>query len=341
MMTVAVGCSSTTVTPDSSESMIEFDAETFTLSFQGSEEPVNDVVAVLKAEHGIAVTPHGEPGVDRQSISDSFKNLDLIAALDRLFGANRYHFEISGDDRMRPVPGYAKNQPDEVFAKRPGLDSMPREPGKMRPADSDNAMAAPEIIKASEELKAVEGGMPLAREIEPGRADGIQRATDDVPLAGKHLRIRLICAEDGFAVENVKLAEGMLNARRTVVGDFFVVLMEEDKVVYMLSRQNPLVEHPFHHERDARGNLAGGPIRIDRGDPCSPFTIRLPASDRLEKQSIQFFEYVSKPGSSAPSQLDEETYLKSVEGLEPRGSLAGAAVLRAMRDDYKQNGEAR
>ena len=218
---------------------------------------------------------------------------------------------------------------------------MPREPGKTRANGSENAMVAPETIKASEEIKPVEGSIPQARAIKPEKTEDAQRATDAAARPGKHLRIRLICTEDGFAVEHVRLAEGMLTQRRTVVGDFFVALMDDDKVIHLLSRQNPLLEHPFHHERDARGNLANGPIRIKPGDPCTPFTISLPATERLEKQTIQFFEYVSTPGAFAPSQLDEETYLKSLEWLEPRGSLPGTAVLRVLQKDYRPNGESR
>ena len=132
MMTVAFGCSSTTVTPKPPATKIEFDAEAFTLSFQGNCVSVHDVTAVLKAEYGIVVTPHAEPGVDRQIISNSFKGLDLMLALDRLYGANRYHFDVAGGDRLRPVSGDAKPQPDEAFAKRPGLVQMPREPGTIQ-----------------------------------------------------------------------------------------------------------------------------------------------------------------------------------------------------------------
>ena len=319
----------------------EFDAKRFALSFQGKEVPVKDVVAVLKAHHGIVVTPHGESGVDRERISDSFKNLDLITALDRLFGAQRYHFDIVGEDRLRPVMGEARNQPEEAPEKRPRLEEMPREQGKTRPDASKNAMAVPERIKASEEIKPEEGTMALAREIKPERDAGLQRPTDPAIPPGRHLRIRLVCTADGFAIQRVKLAEGRLTQRRAVVGDFFVALMDDDKVVHLLSRQNPLLEHPFHHNPDAEGNLPDGPIRIKPGEPCTPFTISLPASDRLQQQTIQFFEYVPKPGSFAPSQLDEENYRKSLKWLEPLGSLPGAAVLRALQANDKPKGEER
>ncbi len=316
---------------------LDLNEKEFTLSFDGKSVSKNTITQTLEKKYNIVVIPHRHSGIDKETVSDSFKNLPLETAFNKLFGENRYHFSIRGEDkelpsRFKEPEAQPENPPVDDKQLPTMIEAKPEIPELNQHGRVGPKMIDANKIKPLDSRSDVKGGMKTVTSIKPVSTKKVQVDRKKAPKQpGYHLRLQLECKGLNIIPRQVKLSAGNIKAKQAIVGDFVVALVEGEKIRYLMTRQNPFLEHPFHHEKDIRGNNAEGPIRISEDGTCTPFTILIPVNQSIAKQTINFYEYTPKPGAKIPLSLNEKTFSRWKEYLSPRGSLSGEEILHMLK----------
>jgi len=245
----------------------------------------------------------------------------------------------SSDGHRQSERGSPASQPESTPRAKRDLPEMPTN-DQQRAQEQKGARMKPAAKISSDAVRAGKGAMPPRGQITVPAHEGPQLAptTVRVDSKSKHLRLRLRWDKGRFVALSAAVRNGAVRQKTRLNGDFVVALTEGKRVLHVLSRQDPLLEHPFHHERDIRGEFPTGPVRVRKSGSSAAFTISLPFDydlDRLAKLRVEFYVYAPKRGSKVPAVLDVKSFRRWKSHLKPAGALEGKVIVPYLRESKK------